>query len=100
MIGENCSSACYTRDHLTFGECLRAKKLRIGQVDATQQKRGDRELDLYERAVREGHDPESTSTKDSLFALEYGEQTGEAYQPTAKEPEFVSGEAAREGVFV
>ncbi len=25
--GENCSASCETRDHATYGECLRAKNL-------------------------------------------------------------------------
>jgi hypothetical protein len=100
----SCSSGCLTQDHKTYGECLRAKNTRVAYCnsasgrDYTSQKRADQELDLYASAVKQGHDPENTGTAASLMALEYGERTGSAYQPT-QQPDFLTGPAANEGVF-
>jgi hypothetical protein len=59
-----CASNCPTRDHKTYGECLRAKGLQLSPAvnDAygTRQRAWDRELDNYASAVRQGLDPVST----------------------------------------
>lgn len=66
-MGENCSSSCLTKDHATWGECQRAKGVRlaygrshIGQ-DYTRQKKWDRELDAYYTAKADGLNPAGTS---------------------------------------
>jgi len=62
--GKNCSSTCATRDHKTYGECIRAKGLQlsphVNESYSTGQRAWDRELDNYESAVRQGLEPEST----------------------------------------
>ena len=59
-----CSSSCLTKDHKTFGECLRAKNLHLsphvnGEY-AVKQKQWDKDLDHYERAVSDGLQPAGT----------------------------------------
>lgn len=62
--GRNCSSSCPTKDHQSFGECLRSKNLQLSPAvnDAygTRQKAWDRELDNYGSAVRQGLNPAGT----------------------------------------
>jgi len=62
--GKNCSSTCGTRDHLTYGECIRAKGLQLSPAVndsySTRQKSWDRELNSYESAVRQGLSPAGT----------------------------------------
>lgn len=60
--GARCSSACVTRDHRTFGECLRAKRVNLNPnlSDTNVQKAWDRELDSYESACRQGVYPDGT----------------------------------------
>jgi hypothetical protein len=64
MSGENCSSACLTKDHKSFGECMRNKSLRlsprINDAYGTRQAAWDRELDNYESAVSQGLNPAGT----------------------------------------
>jgi len=64
-MSANCSITCRTKDHKTFGECMRAKGLkispRISDSYSTKQKTWDRELDSYESAVRQGVHPEGTT---------------------------------------
>lgn len=59
-----CSSSCPTRDHKTFGECVRAKGLHISPAIndgyGTRQRAWDRELDSYESAVQQGLSPAGT----------------------------------------
>lgn len=59
-----CSSACQTRDHRTFGECMRAKSLQVSpavnDTYSTKQKTWDKELDSYESAVKQGLSPAGT----------------------------------------
>jgi hypothetical protein len=60
----NCSSTCLTRDHKSFGACMRAKNLQLSPAVndgySTRQKTWDRELDSYESAVRQGLEPAGT----------------------------------------
>lgn len=59
-----CSSTCPTKDHLTFGECIRAKGLQLSPAVSdsygSRQKAWDKELDNYESAVRQGLSPAGT----------------------------------------
>lgn len=70
--------------HSTFGECMRAKNIRvaysgIGGGDATAQKRVDRELHEYREARRQGVQPEGTKLPQIRAAMEASQQTGVAY---------------------
>jgi hypothetical protein len=60
--GKNCSSGCITRDHLTWGECVRGKRMHLNPnlADTGKQKAWDKELDSYESAVRQGVQPDGT----------------------------------------
>lgn len=63
--GKNCSSGCPTRDHKTWGECVRGKRLNLNPnlADTNVQKAWDKELDSYESAVRQGVQPDGTKQK-------------------------------------
>ena len=86
MLGENCSSSCVSRDHETFGECIRGKGLRVaycnsaGGSDYTAQKRWDADLDAYKQARAQGIQPASTSRHAVDRAVALSEKTGQAYQ--------------------
>jgi len=62
-----CTSSCPTQNHLTWGDCLKAKNVKIAYCrsaagsDYTQQKTWDKELGAYESARREGIQPRGTS---------------------------------------
>lgn len=62
--GSNCSATCVTKDHITYGECLRAKNLQLSpqlnEVYGSKQKKWDRDLDHYDSAIRQGLSPEGT----------------------------------------
>lgn len=62
--GALCSSACLTRDHRSWGECVRSKGLQVSPAvnDAygTRQRAWDKELDSYESATRQGLNPAGT----------------------------------------
>ena len=62
-----CSSSCRTKDHATYGECLRAKNLQlsphVNDSYSTRQTAWDGELDHYKKAVDNGLDPVSTKRK-------------------------------------
>ena len=76
----NCSITCSTQDHKSFGECMRAKGLRlsprISDSYSAGQKRWDRELDSYESAVRQGVYPEGTTQKKIDKAMKEAEANG------------------------
>jgi hypothetical protein len=71
--------------HETFGACLRAKNIRVAycqsarNLDATAEKRKERELENYQAARRQGVQPASTFTKDIKHAMDVSERTGTAY---------------------
>lgn len=66
---KNCTSGCPTGGHASWGECMRAKSLRVSpnvnDSYSTKQKAWDRELDSFESAVRQGVNP--TGTKQHLI---------------------------------
>lgn len=71
--------------HATFGQCLRAKNIRVGYcrstigLDRTRQQRWDAELQLYADARRQGIQPDGTSTAQTRHALEASDVAGRAY---------------------
>ena len=76
-----CTSTCPTQDHETYGACLRAKDIQIGDLMHSQiQKAGDKNLDAYANARKYGIQPKSTRPADVRRAVEISERTGKAYQ--------------------
>lgn len=62
--GVRCSSTCLTKDHLTWGECVRSKGLQLSPAVndsyGSRQKAWDRELNNFESATRQGLSPAGT----------------------------------------
>lgn len=76
-----CASSCKTQDHQTYGECMRAKNLRVADVGYTHlNKKHTRELSSYEKARKEGIQPQSTRQKDIDLAVRQSDKTGTAYR--------------------
>lgn len=75
--GANCSSSCLTKDHGSFGECLRFKNLKLSPRinDGYQARQGawDKELDNYDSAVRQGLSPAGTKQHHIDAALKEAE---------------------------
>jgi hypothetical protein len=67
--GEHCSSSCLTRDHGTYGECLRSKNVgdmrlgghRDGGRTSTFEKKFNAETARYGQARKDGLNPEAVS---------------------------------------
>lgn len=82
--GLRCSAACQTKDHRTFGECMRAKNLKLSpQINdsyGSSQAAWDKELDSYESAVRQGVQPRGTKQAQIDDAMKKSDTTGVAYQ--------------------
>ena len=77
----SCASTCKTQDHKTYGECLRAKGIQIGDLMNTRiQKAGDKNLDQYENARKYGIQPKSTRPDDVKRAVQISEKTGTAFR--------------------
>lgn len=81
-----CASSCKTQDHATYGECLRSKNVATTGLESTspsfstdRQKKWDKELDLYESALKQGIQPEGTTTKRVREALDASDAMGSAY---------------------
>lgn len=85
-MGENCSASCRTKDHETWGECVRSKGLKVAYAqewkgkDATAQKKADKSLDEYAKARSYGIQPASTRPADVQAAVRNSEQTGTAFK--------------------
>lgn len=76
----NCSQACVTRDHATFGECLRAKGIQIGDVGGTGGTRAlDFRLKSYDSARRQGIQPATTKVRDVQAAVRISDRRGSAF---------------------
>lgn len=85
MTGENCSARCRTRDHESFGACMRAKSLSIAYCnsaagkDFTAQKNLDASLDRYAAARAEGIQPAGTTTESVNAAMAASDAHGKAF---------------------
>jgi len=58
-LGENCRSACPTRDHESWGACARAANLQVGPAERDKRIAWDRDLAEYRRARTQGMQPKS-----------------------------------------
>jgi hypothetical protein len=76
-----CSAACQTKDHKTWGECIRSKGISIGPnlMGATENKRGERELQAYRDAKSQGINPDGTTMAKVEEAVRISNETGVAY---------------------
>lgn len=83
--GLNCSRTCPTRDHTTFGECMRSKRQMVGfarsayGADKTKDNLWNKELDLYADLRRQGIQPDGTGMKKLEFAKRMSDEHGMAY---------------------
>lgn len=76
-----CSSGCSSKDHKTYGECLKSKS--VGHpptILSSAQKLWDAELNAYSRAVQQGIQPDGTSMSKIDAALKKSDATGVAYR--------------------
>lgn len=83
----SCSTGCPTPGaHGSYGECMRSKGTKVAyansakNLDATQQKKWDRELDAYRAARAEGIQPSGTSMKKVEDAKRISDLTGTAFR--------------------
>lgn len=76
----NCSSTCPTQDHFTFGECIRAKGIQLGDVKGIGVTPAlDVRLSAYDSARRQGIQPASTRLRDVNAAVRISERAGKAF---------------------
>lgn len=76
-----CSSSCRTKDHESFGACMRAKNLQVADVTAHKFNTGrDAELNNYVKAREAGLQPQAVFKKDVAAAWKITEATGVPYR--------------------
>jgi hypothetical protein len=80
-----CTASCSTGNHRSWGECLRAKNVKVAYCqssanrDYTQQRKWDRELGAYEAARKEGIQPQGTRRHLIDAAMRISDTDGAAY---------------------
>lgn len=80
-LGDKCSTSCRTKDHRTFGECMRSKNVKVADVNYTvAAKKHSKELGAYESARKQGIQPKSTRQRDIDRAVQTSDKTGTAYR--------------------
>lgn len=79
--GKRCSSACQTKDHQTFGECMRAKSLQLkpNLMGTMATKAHDAELQAYRDARAQGIQPAGTTMAKVREAVELSDMSGKAF---------------------
>lgn len=75
-----CSSGCRTKDHKSYGECMRSKSPKVTAYDVTAQKKADKTLDRYAELRKHGAQPKSTGSRDVEFAERISDKMGAGYQ--------------------
>lgn len=83
----SCSSGCLTKDHTSYGQCLRSKGVAATGLEVpgfmgrgrTAQKAWDRELNEYAAARKQGIQPATTSLSDTRQAVELSNAAGVAF---------------------
>jgi hypothetical protein len=84
--GDKCSSGCRTRDHESYGECLKAKGAQILGADSSRghdrskSKQFSGRLDKYRELRAQGVQPRTTLQRDIDMADVASNERGEAYR--------------------
>ena len=76
-----CRTGCKTKDHASYGECLRSAN--VTWRDGTKHHNWDRPLERYREARLQGIQPASTNWSDVKQALEVSNRTGRAFDAGA-----------------
>lgn len=85
----DCTSGCPTQDHQSYAECLREKSPGVlwaksaQGLDATTERGWQREIDNYRSAVRQGMDPNGTTTAAVRAAETWSDKHGVGYSHEA-----------------
>lgn len=80
-----CSTGCPTKDHESWGECIKAKNAGIAYAasargsDFSASKRWDAELNAYREARSQGIQPDGTTMGKIRQALDMSDKAGAAY---------------------
>lgn len=83
-----CRTGCITKDHASYGECLRSASLRVGWgrshlgIDRSREKSKESELALYREARAAGVQPATTRTPDIRKAMDISAKAGAAFDAT------------------
>ena len=82
----NCTSSCKTKDHDSYGECLRSNTPMFVGVNPTKTgwdqdkvKKDEKEIQSYWDATRQGIEPRSTRKKDIDAAVKLSNDAGKAF---------------------
>lgn len=85
-----CSSGCPTKDHESFGACMRSKSVRPTYVDHIKgfsydkEKQWNRDLDAYADARAQGIQPSGTSREAVDRAVRLSDAAGVAWDAGAE----------------
>jgi len=80
----SCSTGCRTKDHESFGACLRAKNLEVQPVEAHKFNRSqEQEIKEYGKARRAGIQPASLSKADVDVAWKLTDKLGVPFRADA-----------------
>lgn len=74
-----CSTACPTKDHKTWGECVRAKGIQVKPQLMVSSKGTERELQAFRDAKAQGINPDGTTMAKVEEAVRISNETGVAY---------------------
>ena len=82
----NCTSSCKTKDHASYGDCLRSNTPMFVGVNPTKTgwdqdkvKKDEKEIQSYWDATRQGIEPRSTRKKDIDAAVKLSNDAGKAF---------------------
>lgn len=81
-LGKNCASACRTKDHRTFGECVRGFSV-LGEP-TKREAAWDKELSDYAEARKQGIQPDGTTQKAVDNAFRISNELGRPYDAEAR----------------
>lgn len=74
-----CRSACLTKDHESYGACLRSSGVQASVLDATRERKWQAEVGAYKQARAQGVQPASTRLADVRLALDASDRLGRPY---------------------
>lgn len=85
----NCTSSCKTKNHRSYGECMRQNTPMFVGVnpsktgwDADKVKKDEKELAAYRSAIAQGVEPRSTKMEDINKAVQLSNEVGKAFDGT------------------
>ncbi len=85
MMADGAKTCSCGRGHLSFGQCLREKRINLGHLGVDHTNRNfDKQLQFYRDARRQGVQPSGVNVSQVAAAIRESDRRGEPFRDNAE----------------